>query len=138
VCRLDGAAMTPFFRSSVAFAALAVGLMGATTVSSSTTERDGPIVFDTSFVTAITKTAGAYVGEMRLSIARDGTVTGVYRPIDGSFTDVTGGVDGTSIHLDIQGAGRVHITGSYRGGVIDGSSWSSGQLLDFTARPRTS
>ena len=81
--------------------------------------------------------AGAYEGTLDLTIDSRGLVNGYYRPDGGTFIQVTGGVDGTSVWLDFGFMGHVHVTGTFEQGQIVGYTWIHGQDFVFTARPST-
>jgi hypothetical protein len=65
--------------------------------------------------------AGEYDGVLAMTVFPDGTVQGTYREVDtGNFREVTGGVTGDQIWLDIGGAMRdTRLTGTFRNGVLD-------------------
>ena len=75
-----------------------------------------PRTFDTAFVPQTS--AGDLPGVLRIAISHDGIVSGYYRPIDGDFTDVTGGVVGERIWLDLGRDGARHLVGTYDGTTI--------------------
>lgn len=62
--------------------------------------------------------AGAYEGTLALTIYPSGIVQGTYRPADGGFTSVTGGLSGKDIWLDLGLRGRLHVTGTFENGVL--------------------
>jgi hypothetical protein len=63
--------------------------------------------------------AGEYDGQLRLTINADGIVSGTYIPSDGGVKQVTGGVNGENIWLDL-GVHGWHITGTIVNGHIIG------------------
>jgi len=84
--------------------------------------------------------AGEIDGRMRLTISRDGTLTGSYRDEDtGAISDVTGGVDaGNKLWLDIgDGFGRFHFTGTLTGTTIDASAYHGVDDLHLIATSAT-
>ena len=73
--------------------------------------------------------AGEYDGRMRLRISPDGIVQGSFMNTQGQVSDVTGGLDGTKIWLQIGNSSRI------------GRSYYSGTLVDGqikAAAPQTS
>jgi hypothetical protein len=63
--------------------------------------------------------AGEYQGLLSLTIYPSGIVQGLYRPSDGGFRTVTGGIDGKNIWLDIGMTRPLHLTGTFSGGTLD-------------------
>jgi hypothetical protein len=61
---------------------------------------------------------GAYEGTLALTIYPNGIVQGTYRPADGGFSSVTGGLTGKDIWLDLGLRGRFHVTGTFENGVL--------------------
>ena len=80
---------------------------------------------------------GSYTGILKLTIAPDGVVSGVFRNQDvGLFTPVTGGLEGGDrIHLDFKWIGQVHVVGKFDGTKIVGSTYYGGQIYNFAATP---
>ena len=62
--------------------------------------------------------AGEYDGQLALTVYPNGIVQGTYRPSDGSFDTVTGGLNGKTIWLDIGMAHPLHLTGTFTNGVL--------------------
>jgi hypothetical protein len=63
--------------------------------------------------------AGEYDGRLALTIYPNGIVQGNYFPSDGGVRNVTGGLTGTSIWLDIGWLGQLHLTGTFKNGVLE-------------------
>ncbi|MEA2689183.1 MAG: hypothetical protein QOD51_1790 [Candidatus Eremiobacteraeota bacterium] len=61
---------------------------------------------------------GAYEGTLALTIYPSGIVQGTYRPADGGYSSVTGGLTGKDIWLDLGQRGRLHLTGTFENGVL--------------------
>ena len=86
---------------SIRAAAAAAGILGTLTLPlaapAATTSSAGPQLY--SLATQLTDRyhAGAYVGRLALTIYPDGIVQGTYRPDEGGFSTVTGGVNGNEI-----------------------------------------
>ena len=80
---------------------------------------------------------GSYTGILKLTIAPDGVVSGMFRNQDvGTFTPVTGGLEGGDrIHLDFKWIGQVHVVGKFDGTKIVGSTYYDGRIYDFAATP---
>jgi hypothetical protein len=67
--------------------------------------------------------AGEYDGRMRLRISPDGIVSGTFMDTQGGITDVTGGLDGTKIWLQIGNSshiGRNYYSGTFVDGKLKG------------------
>jgi hypothetical protein len=100
--------------------ALLAAPAGAVQFNSSST-----LTFDTSLVQVEPNGAGESDGTLRVRISPDGIVQGYYRPVDsGAFREVTGGVNGDQIWLDIGDNGTIHIEGTYQNGKIVGYTLS--------------
>ncbi len=126
------------YARAIAAAAFVVAIapIGVSAEVTNDASARGDLTFDTSFVTADHPTPGAYVGILKIRIDRDGTVSGIYRSADrGSFVDVTGGLEGDRIHLDIGDVRSIHIVGTYDKDEIDGGTWLEGRPYAFTATP---
>jgi hypothetical protein len=80
--------------------------------------------------------SGFYGGSLQLTITPDGIVNGYYRPDDGSFHTVTGGLNGNQIWFDIGYQGGMHITGTLTGDQIVGGTFIGDRLFDFKAFPK--
>jgi hypothetical protein len=63
--------------------------------------------------------AGEYQGQLALTIYPSGIVQGNYRPYDGGFRTVTGGLDGKRIWLDLGVDHPLHLTGTFSNGVLE-------------------
>ncbi len=92
--------------------------------------------------TALTELYGSpfpYTGTLRLTIYPNGIVHGYYMPTDGSWQNVTGGITGNRIWLDLgplNGA-DVQITGVIMGSHITGSALVGMTQYRFEAGPLT-
>jgi hypothetical protein len=62
--------------------------------------------------------AGEFDGALTMTIYPSGIVQGTYRPADGGFRTVTGGIEGTAIWLDIGMNHPLHLTGTFKDGVL--------------------
>jgi hypothetical protein len=94
-----------------------------------------PVTYSTA-LTPDWRGVGAFEGRLTLTISPDGIVSGFYRPADGTrLSDVTGGLDGNRIWLDLGQGGLSHIDGTYDGRTINGGIYVSGQDYTFTATP---
>jgi hypothetical protein len=76
--------------------------------------------------------AGEYDGQLRLTINAEGIVSGTYMPSDGGIKQVTGGVSGDNIWLDL-GFHGWHITGTIVNGHIVGYTSLGLQQYKFVA-----
>lgn len=80
--------------------------------------------------------AGEYQGRLSLTVYPSGIVQGLYRPDDGGFRTVTGGIDGTKIWLDIGLTRPLHLTGTFSDGKLDMiASIPSPDTYTFKAAP---
>jgi len=110
-----------------------LGMAGAAT-------HQGPVVsvdnqkFDTSLVALDRPAGGAYEGTLNLSISPDGIVYGWFRDDRSELRTVTGGLDGDQIWLDIGSRNPLHISGTYRDGIIVGYAHLD-QTYEFDAKP---
>jgi hypothetical protein len=64
--------------------------------------------------------AGEFDGTLALTVYPNGIVQGQYRPLDGNFRTVTGGLDGRNIWFDIGPSGRFRIIGTFENGILKG------------------
>lgn len=62
--------------------------------------------------------AGEVDGTLSMTVYPSGIVQGFYRPLDGNFRTVTGGVDGRNIWLDIGMNRQLHLIGTFDRGVL--------------------
>jgi hypothetical protein len=124
--------------SAVLAAALGFGTVGSTARAASTTLALAPITGATSVNLTTefrpSETGGEYDGTLQLHVSRDGIVSGFYRPSDGSFVPVEGGLDGEKLWLDFGWRGRVHITGTFDGRSLDGGAFFDRQPWTFTGK----
>ena len=83
--------------------------------------------------------AGEYDGTMRLTVYPSGIVSGTFRNDEGGIREVTGGVDGSSIWLDIGGAFHaLHLDGTLKDGVIKAVANIPGpDTYTFVATPQS-
>ncbi|MBV9646850.1 MAG: hypothetical protein JO043_05245 [Candidatus Eremiobacteraeota bacterium] len=65
-------------------------------------------------------------GRMNLSVYPNGVVNGFYIPTDGGIRDVTGGLTGDKIWLDIGGAQPLHLTGTLKNGALSTTAFIPG------------
>jgi hypothetical protein len=132
-------------KKTIAIAAVALGLLLGSLGVARAANGQGVAVplenqkFDTTMTASDRVSAGAFEGTLFLNISKDGIVQGSYRQADSSgLRDVTGGLDGDKIWLQIGERGGMHITGTYIDGIVVGYTYHRGQSFKFVARPRTS
>jgi hypothetical protein len=93
----------------------------------------GNLTFTTTLV-SVDHPAGAIDGTLRLTIGAGGTILGYYRGVDsGTFRQVSGGLDGDRIYLNI--SGLPPMTGIYENGTIVGYTLLHNDTNRFTALP---
>jgi len=81
--------------------------------------------------------AGEFDGTLALTVYPNGIVQGNYRPLDGNFRPVTGGLDGHNIWLDIGNGRRVHLIGTFEHGVLKAVVQHSGpNTMTFDGVPQ--
>ena len=66
--------------------------------------------------------AGEYAGTMKLTVYPNGIVQGNYLPSDGGTRIVTGGITGNNIWLDIGLEETLHLTGTFKNGVLQATA----------------
>jgi hypothetical protein len=83
--------------------------------------------------------SGEYAGTLNLSIGKDGVLSGYYRFDDvGTLRQVTGGLEGDHVWLDL-GPDGPHIIGTFTDGKIVGyTTYEGHQPYRFTATPEAS
>ena len=106
-------------RAAAASAALLAGTAFPLAARAATTTTAPPAHYRFETRLAGRFSAGAYGGTLTLTIYPNGILQGLYRPDDGSYRTVTGGLDGQNIWLDIGAMGRLHLTGTFANGVLD-------------------
>jgi hypothetical protein len=131
-------------RTLAATAALTLGALAPAAAATNLPDLPAHITFSTAITPAYFG-GGEYAGTLNLTIAKDGSLSGIYRPEDtGMFRTVTGGLDGDRVWLDL-GYDGPHITGTLRDGKIvgttpyflhsDGFDGPGSQPYNFTATP---
>jgi len=82
--------------------------------------------------------AGEFDGTMQLRVTSDGIVSGYYRPDNGRFIAVTGGVSDTTFWLDIGSLGpdALHFTGTFNDGHIDAAAFAGDRDLKLVSQPK--
>ena len=110
--------MNSFIRAAAASAILAsAALPAAASAASVTNAPPQHYAFQTQLTDRFHP--GAYTGTLTLTVYPDGIVNGVYRADDGAVREVVGGIDGTSIWLDVDASvRRLHLIGTLQNGVL--------------------
>jgi len=110
--------MTKHIRTAAAAAGLlaALALPVASSAASSTSGSPQQYTMQTRF--ADEYHGGEWDATMVLTVYPNGIVQGTYRPQDGGWKSVTGGVDGQQIWLDIGMMHPLHLTGTFRNGEL--------------------
>jgi hypothetical protein len=82
---------------------------------------------------------GEYDGTMQLNISADGIVQGFYRPDNGRFVAVTGGISDSTFWLDIGSMNNnpLHFTGTFKDGHIDADAFLRDENYVLTSQPKT-
>ena len=112
--------MTKTIRSAAAAAGLLAALALPVASHAATTTGAQPQHYDLQTRITDRYHAGAYEGRLALTIYPNGIVQGTYLPSDGGVRNVTGGLAGTNIWLDIGMMGQLHFSGTFKNGVLDG------------------
>lgn len=94
----------------------------------------------TARILEVTPGVGEYDGALQLTIGRDGIVNGYYRPNDGRFVAVTGGLQGDRLWLQIGAfaAEPLEFTGTLKGGTIEADAFVDDRSLRLEATPTIS
>jgi hypothetical protein len=99
--------------------------------------QDSTVTLNAALVEINPPGAGALEGALVLRISPDGIVEGTYRPVDsGSLRNVTGGLTGNQIWLDIGDSRVIHIEGTYENGKIVGYTYFDGPHVGIDRGPR--
>ena len=110
-------------RNHLKIAASALGLIGALSLpvqapaATSTTSTE-PVRFAMQTSYYDTRTPGAFLGRMTLNVYPSGIVNGYYFPDNGQVRNVTGGLDGDKIWLNIGGVDSLRLNGTLKDGVL--------------------
>jgi hypothetical protein len=109
---------TQMFRAATTAALLAAALALPLASQAATTTAAPPQTY--TLQTHLTQQyhAGEYAGTMNLTVYPNGIVQGNYRPSDGGTRIVTGGITGTNIWLDIGLDHSLHLSGTFKNGVL--------------------
>ncbi len=116
--RVERSAMTKILRGALTSAAAAAALAMPLAAPAATTSSAQPQSYTMQTRIVDQYHAGEYDGVLTLTINPDGIVQGSYRDDNGRPTAVTGGVDGQNIWLDIGWRRPLHLTGTFRSGVL--------------------
>jgi hypothetical protein len=113
--------MTKTIRSAAAAAGLFAALAFPVASQAATTTAQ-PRHYDLRTSLTDRYHAGQYEGRLALTIYPNGIVQGTYLPSDGGVRDVSGGLTGTNIWLEIGTVGgmrQLRLTGTFKNGVLD-------------------
>jgi hypothetical protein len=111
--------MTKNIRSAAAVAGLLAALALPVASQAATTTSAPPQHYDLQTRIIDQHHAGEYDGRLALTIYPNGIVQGTYLPSDGGVRNVTGGLTGTNIWLDIGSMGQLHVSGTFKNGVLE-------------------
>jgi hypothetical protein len=125
---------------SLGIAALALALRAPTPAAAETTVAPalaaGTYYYDTYF-TPEYYGAGSYEGVLRITVAPDGTISGIFRDVDaGGFRDVTGGESGGAVWLDLGNSEFSMINLHAENGKLVGGIYTPRQPYSFVAVPQ--
>ncbi len=123
-----------------AVAALAVALQAPAPAAAETTVAPalpaGTYYYDTYF-TPEYYGAGSYEGVLRINVAPDGSISGIFREVDGGgFRDVTGGESGAAVWLDLGDPRWTMINLHDENGKLVGGIYTPSQPYSFVATPK--
>lgn len=110
--------MTTSIRAAAAAAGLLAALALPVASRAATTSSAPPQSYTLHTQLSDRFHAGAFVGTLVMTIYPSGIVQGTYRPDDGGYRTVTGGVSGDQIWLDIGMERPLHVTGTFKNGVL--------------------
>lgn len=110
--------MTTPIRRAAAVAGILAALALPVGACAATTSNAPPQKYDLQTQLVDRYHAGVFEGRLVLTVYPDGIVQGNYRPADGGVRSVTGGIDGTSIWLDLGTQQPLHLTGTLQNGVL--------------------
>jgi hypothetical protein len=110
--------MKTTIRSAAAVAGLLAALAFPVASQAATTTAAPPQHYDIQTRLIDRHHAGEYDGRLVLTIYPNGIVQGTYLPSDGGIRDVTGGLTGTNIWLDVGSLGQLHLSGTFKNGVL--------------------
>lgn len=79
--------------------------------------------------------AGAYDGQLTLTVESNGIISGTYRPADGSPRSISGGTDSDGIWLDLGLEDHTIIYASKVNGALEGTAWIGTDRYSFEAKP---
>jgi hypothetical protein len=114
--------MIKTIRSAAAAAGLLAALALPLASQAATTTSAQPQHYDMQTRMAERFHPGEYDGRLALTIYPNGIVQGTYLPSDGGVRNVTGGVTGTNIWLEIGSVGgsdQLRLTGTFKNGVLE-------------------
>jgi hypothetical protein len=118
-------------RNYTKIAASALALIGALALpvrapaaTSSATSEPARFAMQTSYYD--TRTPGAFLGRMTLNVYPSGIVNGYYFPDGGLVRNVTGGLDGDKIWLNIGGVDSLRLNGTLKDGVLKTTAFIPG------------
>jgi hypothetical protein len=111
--------MNKTIRSAAAAAGLLAALAFPAASQAATTTGSQPQHYDLQTRITDQHHAGEYDGRLALTIYPNGIVQGTYFPSDGGVRNVTGGLTGTNIWLDIGSLGQLHLSGTFKNGVLE-------------------
>jgi len=121
-------------------AAIALALRAPAPAAAETTVAPalaaGTYYYDTYF-TPEYYGAGSYEGVLRINVAPDGSISGIFREVDaGDFRDVTGGESGAAVWLDLGDPRSAIINLHVENGKLVGGIFTLSQPYSFVATPK--
>jgi hypothetical protein len=127
--------MKTFLRSALMTAAVGATLLVPISSQAASAERHYQL---NTRIIEQRPAVGEYDGTMQLNISSDGIVQGFYRPDNGRFVAVTGGVTETTFWLDIgsMSSNPLHFTGTFKDGHIDADAFSGDRNLQLVSQPK--
>lgn len=128
--------MTKILRGAAAAGAFLAALTLPLASSAAVTSSPQSYVFQTRLIESFHP--GEYDGTMRVTVYPDGIVSGTFQDSDGGVRNVTGGLNGTSIWLDIGANHSLHLYGTFKNGTISATANLPGpDSYTFIATPET-
>lgn len=111
--------MAKNIRAAAAAIALGAAIAAPTIASAAVSGSLPPVRYQMQTSFRDDRHPGEIAGNLALLVYPSGIVSGYYIPQDGQPRNVTGGVDGQNIWLDIGGIDSLHLSGTLKNGTLN-------------------